>query len=308
MELPLKIIPGNAHPGLAEQLARELGQPPSGVQIGSFADGEVRIRITDDLRGADVVIVQPTSSPVNDHLVVLALLTDAAKAAGVVRVTAVIPYFGYARQDRREHVGEPRSAQVAGKLLAVAGVDHLIALDIHSAALESALPMPATLLGADGVFLPRIREWGLRDLVIVSPDAGGMKRAQRYAAALNAPVAVIVKSRLRPDEAAALQVLGDVKGRTCLIVDDMASTGHTLIAAAEALRQGGAQEVSAVFTHAVMASGVAERIRAAGFSRLLTTDSVPMSASSRLEVVSVVPLLARAVQAVCGSQANHALW
>jgi ribose-phosphate pyrophosphokinase len=232
----------------------------------------------------------------------LALLTDAARAAGAVRVTAVVPYYGYARQDRREHVGEPRSAQVAGELLAVVGVDHLITLDIHSPALESALPMPATLLGADEVLLPRIAAWGLRDVTVVSPDAGGLKRAQRFAAALNTPLAVIAKRRPRPDEAAVLQVLGDVKGRACLVVDDMASTGRTLTGAAEALRKAGAREVHAAFTHAVMAPGAADRIRAAGFGKVLTTDSVPVKEVPGFDVVSVAPLLARAVRAVCGGK------
>lgn len=301
MQPPLTVIPGPAHPALATQLARELGEPVVGVEVGSFADGEGRVRILTDVHGAHAVIVQPTCPPVNDNLMVLALLTDAAKAAGAVRVTAVVPYFGYARQDRREHAGEPRSAQVAGELLAVVGVDHLITLDIHSPALESALPMPATLLAADELFLPRIAAWGLRDPVIVSPDAGGLKRAQRFATALNAPVAVIAKSRPRPDEAAMLQVLGEVKGRVCVVVDDMASTGKTLTGAVESLRRAGSQEVHAVFTHAVMAPGAAERIRTAGFGKLMTTDSVPTQVGPGFEVVPVASLLARAVREVCGA-------
>jgi ribose-phosphate pyrophosphokinase len=299
MPPPLKVITGTAHPALAGQLARELGESPSGVEVGSFADGEVRVRITGDVRGAHVVIVQPTGPPVNDNLMVLALLADAAKAAGAARVTAVVPYFGYARQDRREHPGEPRSAQVAGRLLAAVGIDHLITLDLHSPALESALPMPATLLGADELFLPRIAAWGLREPVVVSPDAGGLKRAQRYAAALNAPVAVIAKNRPRPDEVAVLQVLGDVRGRVCLVVDDMASTGKTMAGAAEVLQKAGAREVHAAFTHAVMAPGAADRIRAAAFGKVMTTDSVPVQAAAGFEVAPVASLLARAVRDAC---------
>ena len=158
---PLKVIAGNAHPALAAQLARELGEPVASAEIGSFADGEVRIRLSDDVRGADVVCIQPTCPPVNEYLMVLALLVDAARGAGAVRVIAVVPYFGYARQDRRERPGDPRSAQVAGRLLGAVGVDHLITLDLHSPALECALPMPATLLGAEDAFLPRIVSWRL---------------------------------------------------------------------------------------------------------------------------------------------------
>jgi ribose-phosphate pyrophosphokinase len=225
--------------------------------------------------------------------------------AGAARVVAVVPYFGYARQDRRDHPGEPRSAQVAGRLLGAVGIDHLITLDLHSPALESALPMPTTLLGAEEVFLPRVAGWGLREPVVVSPDAGGLKRAQRYAAALGASLAVVAKERPRPDEAVSLQVLGDVAGRACLVVDDMASTGRTLAGATDALRRAGAREVSAAFAHAVMAPGAADRIRAVGFGKLLTTDSVPAPAAPGLEVVPIAPLLARAVRFACGGEEDR---
>src|SRR5262249_22707694 len=159
----------------------------------------------------------------------------------------------------------PRSAQVVGKLLGGVGLDHLVTVDLHAPALESALPMPATLLHAEEVFLPRVKSWGLRDLVVVAPDAGGLKRAQRYALALDAPLAVIARTRPRPDAAAPLQVLGEVAERVCLVIDDMASTGRTLAGAAGALRQAGAREVHAIFTHAVMAPGAGDRLLAAQF-------------------------------------------
>ena len=192
------------------------------------------------------------------------------------------------------------SAQVTGRLLGAVGVDHLITLDLHSPALESALPMPATLLNAEDVFLPHVKNWGLRDLVVVSPDAGGMKRAQRYAAALEVPLVVIAKQRPRPDMASALQVLGEVSGRTCLIVDDMASTGRTLSGAADALRRAGAHDVHGIFTHAVMAPAAEERLSNAKFGKLMTTDSIPVSAKPWLEVVPIAPLLARTVQYLTG--------
>jgi ribose-phosphate pyrophosphokinase len=291
-----KLIPGNAHPALAERLRLELGCPAVAVEVGAFADGETRVRIQDEVRGADVLIVQPTSSPVSEHLMVLSLLADAARAAGAARVTAVVPYFGYARQDRRDQVGDARSAQVAARLLGAVGIDHLITLDLHSPALESALPMPATLLGAEEAFLPRVASWNIKELIVVSPDAGGLKRAQKYAAALSARLAVVAKERPRPDEAVALEVLGEVRGRSCLIVDDMASTGRTLAGAAEALRRSGAREVHAAFTHAVMAPGALERIRAAGFGRLLTTDSTQAASAEGIEVVAIAPLLAKAIR------------
>jgi ribose-phosphate pyrophosphokinase len=296
----VQVIAGNAHPALAENLARELKVPLVSAEVGAFADGEIRVHVSQDVRDAAVFIVQPTCPPVNDHLMVLALLADAVRAAGAARVTGIVPYFGYARQEQRSRPGDPRSAQVAGRLLSCVGLDHLVTLDLHAPALESALPMPATLLHAEEVFLPRVKSWGIRDLVLVSPDAGGLKRAQRYALALNAPLAVIAKDRPRPDTAAPIQVLGEVKDRVCLVVDDMASTGRTLSGAADALRQAGAREIHAVFTHAVMAPGAADRLVTARFGRVLTSDSIPVSADPWLEVDPVAPLLARTVRYLCG--------
>jgi ribose-phosphate pyrophosphokinase len=299
---PVKLLAGNSHPALAQALARELDVPLLTAEVGAFADGETHVHVGHDVREAAVFIVQSTCPPVNEHLMVLALLADAVRAAGAARVTAVVPYFGYARQEQRGRPGDPRSAQVVCRLLGCVGLDHLVTLDLHAPALESALPMPATLLLPEEVFLPRVKGWGIQDLAVVAPDAGGLKRAQRYAAALDAPLAVIAKDRPRPDVAAPLQVLGEVKGRTCLVVDDMASTGRTLAGAADALRRAGAREAHAVFTHAVMAPGAAERLVAARFSKVLTTDSIPVSPGPWLEVVPIAPLLARAVRSLCGER------
>jgi ribose-phosphate pyrophosphokinase len=301
----VKLIAGNAHPAVGESLARELDLLLLRAEIGAFADGETKVHVAEDVRNASVFILQPTCPPVNDHLMVLALLADAVRAAGAAYIAAIVPYFGYARQEQRSRSGDARSAQLAGRLLGAAGIDHLIALDLHSPALESALPMPATLLNAEDVFLPRIKSLGLRDLVVVSPDAGGMKRAQRYAAALDVPVAVIAKQRPRPDMASALHVLGDVNERACLIVDDMASTGRTLSGAAEALRRASAREVHAAFTHAVMAPGAEERLKEAKFATLLATDSIPVEAKAWLEIVSIAPLLARIVRDLTGVGTTH---
>jgi ribose-phosphate pyrophosphokinase len=300
LHFPLKLIAGNAHPALAEGLARELDLPLIAAEVGAFADGETRVHVPEDVRDTTVVLVQSTCPPVNESLMVLALLADAVRAAGAARVIGIVPYFGYARQEQRSRVGDPRSAQVAARLLGAVGIDHLVTLDLHAPALESALPMPATLLHAEEVFLPQIKHWGIRDLVIVSPDAGGLKRAQRYALALEASLAVIAKERPRPDVATALQVLGNVRDHVCLIVDDMASTGRTLAGAAEALRQAGAREVHAIFTHAVMAPGAAARIGEARFGKVLTTDSILVSPEPWLEMISIAPLLARAVRDICG--------
>jgi len=300
----IAIIGGDAHPALARDIARLIGAPLIPTSISAFADGETRVRLESDVQDCDLYIVQPTSPPTNERLMTLALIADAACAGGAGRVTAVVPYFGYARQDVRKNAGEPRSARLAGRVLLTAGVDRLIAMELHSPALESAFEMPLLHLQADELMLPAISGWGIRDLAIVSPDAGGMKRAQRYAIALKASLAVVAKGRPGPDIAVSLQVLGEVRGRTCLIVDDMASTGGTIVGAAQALLEAGAKEVHAVFIHAVMAPGALERICAGSVRRILTTDSVRRAPDPRMEAVSIAPLLARSVSQLAGSSAT----
>ena len=287
------LVPGDAHPELAHGIAALLGATLIPTLISAFADGETRVRIETDVQDADVYIVQPTSAPTNERLMTLALLAEAACAAGAGRVTAVVPYFGYARQDVRNNTGEPRSAQLAARVLRCAGVERVVTIDLHSPALESAFEMPLIHLRADDLMLPAIRSCDFSHLTVVSPDAGGLKRAQRYAAALAAPLAVVAKTRPRADVAVARQVLGDVRGRACLIVDDMASTGGTIAGAAQGLLDAGAAQVHALFIHAVMAPGALERICAASVRTIVTTDSVRMASDPRVRVVPIAPLVAQ---------------
>ncbi len=289
----IALAPGDAHPELARAIAALAGATLLPTLVSAFADGESRVRIDADVQDADLYIVQPTSTPTNERLMTLALLAEAARAAGAGRVTAVVPYFGYARQDVRNSVGEPRSAQLAARILRCAGVDRIVALELHTPALESAFEMPLVHLRADELMLPAIRSLGLSGLTVVSPDAGGLKRAQRYATALAAPLAVVAKTRPGADAAVALQVLGEVRGRACLIVDDMASTGGTVAGAARALLETGAAQVHALFIHAVMAPGALERICAASVRTIVTTDSVRMASDPRVRVVPIAPLVAQ---------------
>jgi ribose-phosphate pyrophosphokinase len=288
---PGVIIAGDAHPALAQSIAREAKLALVPASIASFADGETRVRLEGEVRGRDLYIVQPTSAPTNERLMTLALLADAARCEGAARVTALIPYFGYARQDVRQP-GEARSAQVAARILAAAGIERLVVLELHSGALESAFAMPVIHLQADELVLPRLRG---RGFTIVSPDAGGLKRAQRYAAALGAPLAVVAKTRTAVDVAVPLQVLGDVRGACCMVVDDMASTGRTIAGAAQALAAADAAEVHALFIHAVMAPGALERMREAGVRSIAATDSVGPVAAPGVEVVPAAPLFVRAL-------------
>jgi ribose-phosphate pyrophosphokinase len=296
----MALVPGDAHPELAHGIAALLDATLARTLISAFADGETRVRIETDVQDADVYIVQPTSAPTNERLMTLALLAEAARAAGAARITAVVPYFGYARQDARNNAGEPRSAQLAARVLRCAGVERVVTLDLHSPALESAFEMPLIHLRADDLMLPAIRSCGFSQLTVVSPDAGGLKRAQRYAAALAAPLAVVAKTRPRADVAVALQVLGEVRGRACLIVDDMASTGGTIVGAAQALLGAGAAAVHALFIHAVMAPGALERICAASVRTIMTTDSVRIAPDPRVHTVPIAPLLAQTLGRLAG--------
>jgi ribose-phosphate pyrophosphokinase len=288
-------IGGDAHPSLAAEVARLAGCPLVSNCVSAFADGETRVRIEEDVAGADVYIVQPTPAPVGENLVKLALIADAARDRGAARVTAVIPYFGFARQDVRRP-GEPLSVQVAARILEAAGIDRTIVLELHSEASHGAFSMPLIHLRADEPVLDWIDRNRAADLVIVSPDAGGLKRAQRYAAALGVPLAIVAKARPRADQAVPLYCLGDVQGRSCLIVDDMASTGRTAANAAQALFGAGARAVDALFVHAVMAQGALERLQSAGMQRIAATDSLPAAASREaLTRIRVAPLLARGI-------------
>jgi len=288
-------IAGDAHPELAIRVAELAGIPLAPVSITAFADGETRVVIEAELRGARVCIIQPTSAPVNARLVTLALLADAARAEGAASVTAVMPYFGYARQDARGRRGEPRSAQLAARLLACAGISAAVVLELHSPALESAFPIPLVHARADAALLPVIGGWALPKPIVVSPDAGGLKRAQRIAAAVGAPLAAVTKCRPSADVAAVYAVLGDVRGRDCVIVDDMASTGGTIAEAARSLLSAGAARVHAVFVHAVMAPGALERIASSGVERIAASDSVPSPGDARVQIIPIAPVLARSL-------------
>jgi ribose-phosphate pyrophosphokinase len=292
------VVAGDAHPLLARRVANAAGLALLPRTVERFADGETRVRIEGEVEGRQVFVVQPTSPPVNERLMALALLADAARASGASRLIAVIPYFGYARQDARKRTGEARSAQLAARILECAGFDRVIVLEPHSQGLENAFRIAYTPLEADDAVLPLLRKWRLRDLTVVSPDAGGVKRAQRYAAALGAPLAVVAKTRPRADAAVAYTLLGEVRGRQCLIVDDMASTGGTIATAAQALRAAGARAVHAFFVHAVMAPGAFERIKKAGVRLVGATDSVPREGKTprSLKIVGVASLLARALR------------
>jgi ribose-phosphate pyrophosphokinase len=297
----LALIAGTANPPLAAAVASALDVVPVACAVERFPDGELAVHLRDSVRGAEVVIVQPTAPPVNDHLVELLALADACRRAAAGRVTAVVPYFGYARGDKRDGRRAPVMARLAADLLQGAGVEHVMVVDPHAAQIEGFFRVPVDSFGAVGALCAALRDGLPDDAVIVSPDLGGARRAADYGARLGRPVALCRKRRLAGDAVEVLQVIGDVRDRPCVVVDDMITTGGTIAECAAALRRAGAQEgVTVAATHGVLTPGAERRLADAGVRALVLTDTVAMHAPEGAVVprraVSVAPLLAEAIR------------
>jgi ribose-phosphate pyrophosphokinase len=292
------LLAGSANPGLAGGVARALGTPLAACLIERFPDGELHVDLHESVRGRTVFILQPTSPPVEPHLFELLLLSDACRRAGATRRVAVIPYFGYARQDRRAAGREPIGARVAADVLAAAGIDHVVVVDLHSRAAEGFFAMPAEHLSAVPLLAEALRPAAGESVIVVSPDLGAVKLADRYARVLGCPVATVHKTRVSGREVKVQQIVGDVRDRTPFIVDDMISTGNTVAAAVRALLAAGCRpDVTVVATHGVFAERAMELLRELPIGRVITTDSVAPRASAALaiEIVSIAPRLAEAI-------------
>jgi ribose-phosphate pyrophosphokinase len=297
------VFSGNANPGLAELVARHLGLPLGKATVGRFSDGEVQVEIMEHVRGKDVFILQPTCAPSNDNLMELLILIDAVKRSSARRITAVIPYYGYARQDRR-----PRTARVAitAKLVAdmitVAGADRVLTMDLHADQIQGFFDIPTDNIYAAPVLLGDLWRNEHEDLLVVSPDVGGVVRARAMAKHLEADLAIIDKRRPRPNEAKVMHIIGEVKDRTCVLMDDLVDTAGTLCEAAKALKEHGARKVMAYCTHAVLSGSAVERIRGSHLDELVVTDTIPLSAAakacSRIRQLSVAELLAESMRRI----------
>ena len=294
----LKILSGNANRALADAIGRELGVVPTDSGVHRFVDGEIDVKIQDSMRGHDVFVVQPTCHPVNENLMELFILLDALRRASAGRVTAVVPYYGYARKERKSQPREPITAKLIANFLTLAGADRLLLLDLHTEAIEGFFDVPTDHLTAYKILADHVRQRGLTDVAVVAPDVGGTKRARRLATLLDAPIVFVDKRRPRNDETEILSVVGEVEGKDCVIVDDMITTAGTVTQAAQALRDQGARKVIIAATHAVLTGRAIERLRSAPVEEVVITDSIPLPADKQgppITVLSVAPLLAEAI-------------
>jgi ribose-phosphate pyrophosphokinase len=300
MRRELKIFTGSAHPALGEAIASYLGVPVGRAHLARFSDGEVWFQIHDNVRGADVFVVQPTCSPVNENMMELLLMLDAFKRSSASRLTAVIPYYGYGRQDRKDKPRVPISAKLMADLLSTAGTDRVLTVDLHAAQIQGFFDIPVDHLFAAPVIIEHVLQLNLPDLTVVSPDAGGVERARAYAKRLDAALAIVDKRRDQPNVAEVHHVIGDVADRTALIVDDIVDTAGTLTKVAEAIKAAGAREVLASCTHPVLSGHAIERIEKSPLCKLIVTDSLPLSAEKRacgkIVVLTIAELLARAIK------------
>ncbi len=298
----LKVFTGNANPALAMKICGALGCTPGKALVSRFSDGETDLQIEENVRGADVFIVQPTSNPVDQNIMELLLMIDAAKRASAQRITPVLPYYGYARQDRKDRPRKPISARLVANLIQRAGADRVLTLDLHAAQIQGFFDVPVDHLFAAPVFIDYFDSHGSRDFTVVSPDAGGVERARAFAKRLNAPLAIIDKRRTDVNVAEVMHIIGDVAGQHCLIVDDLIDTAGTLVKGAEALMEQGARRVTACATHAVLSGPAVERIEESPIEQVLVTDSIPLKETARrcgrIKILSVAGLLARAIQSI----------
>ena len=298
----MKIFTGNANPQLAAKICGALGCTMGAASVEPFSDGEIRLQILENVRGADVFVVQPTCTPVDRHLMEVLLMIDALKRASAERITAVLPYYGYARQDRKDKPRMPISARLIANLIQTAGADRVLTLDLHAAQIQGFFDVPVDHLFAAPVMLEYFDSIGRRDLTMVSPDAGGVERARAFAKHMNAPLAIIDKRRTDVNVAEVMHIIGDVEGRHCLIVDDLIDTAGTLVKGAEALLKQGASSVIACATHAVLSGPAVQRIEESQLQEVVVTNSIPLreeaKRSTRIKTLSVAPLLARAIQSI----------
>ena len=299
MSKELKLFSGNANPALAKEICQYLGVGLGEALVSEFSDGEIRVRIEENVRGTDVFVVQSCCAPVNNSIMELLIMIDALKRSSAYRITAVIPYFGYARQDRKDQPRVPISAKLMADLITTAGADRVLTMDLHAGQIQGFFNIPVDHLYATPVLLDYITKEGSADLVVVSPDAGGVERARAFAKRLQANLAIIDKRREGPNNAQIMNIIGDVEGRNALLLDDMIDTAGTIVQGAQACAEKGARMVWAGCTHPVLSGPALERLQESCLTKVVVTNTIPLNGKEqrcpKLRVLSVAPLLGEAI-------------
>ncbi len=309
----IKLVAGNSNPALAQAIAGGLELPLTKAVVRRFADMEIFVEIQENVRGSDVYILQSTSYPANDHLMELLIITDALRRASARRITAVVPYFGYARQDRKSGSRTPISAKLVANLITNAGADRVMTLDLHATQIQGFFDIPTDNLFASPVMVRDIKErFDISKVMVVSPDVGGVVRARGLAKRINTPLAIIDKRRERPGESEVMNVIGDVAGFTCILVDDIVDSGGTLVNAADALLANGAKEVYAYITHGVLSGGAVTRVTSSRLKELVITDSIQPTEAVRnapnIRTLSIASLIAEAIGRTAAEESVSSLF
>ena len=297
----IKIFHCNANKELTKQIADIVGVPVGDAQVGTFSNGEISVNINESVRGADVFLIQSTSAPVNKHMMELLIMIDALKRASAGRITAVIPFYAYARQDRKSKPREPITAKLVADLITTAGADRVLTMDLHAPQIQGFFNIPVDNLYAMPIISNYFNEKDLSDVVVVSPDVGGVTRARNLASKLNAPLAIVDKRRPKANVAEVMNIIGDIEGRNCIMIDDMVDTGGSVANAAKALMDMGAKEVYVACTHPVLSGPAFERINNSVIKELVVTDTIPLPKdqhSDKIKVLSVAPLFAEAIHRI----------
>lgn len=294
----LKIFSGNANPRLAEEIANYLGVSLGAAQVGHFSDGEIQVKINESVRGADVFIIQPTSTPVNENLMELLIMVDAVRRASARRITAVLPYYGYARQDRKARARDPITAKLVANLLYASGARRVITMDLHAGQIQGFFDIPVDHLPGVPILAQYFLQQKLGDLVVVSPDLGGVTRARDLAERIGAPIAIIDKRRPEPNVAEIMNIIGDIKGRNVIMIDDIIDTAGTIAQGAKALKEWGARDIYICCTHPVLSGPAIKRLAEAPVREILVTNTIPVPPEKiidKMKILSVAPLLGEAI-------------
>ncbi|MFA5063732.1 MAG: ribose-phosphate pyrophosphokinase [Candidatus Omnitrophota bacterium] len=307
----LAIFSGNAHTELAKDICKYLKVNPSEALVTRFSEGEIRVKINENIRGKDVFVVQPTCPPTNENLMELLIMMDAMRRSSAQRITAVIPYFGYARQDRKDQPRVPITAKLVANLLTVAGANRILTMDLHAGQIQGFFDIPVDHLFSIGVFIDYFDQ-KIKDLVVVSPDVGGIKMARAYAKRMGVPLAIIDKRRESPEKTEAMHILGEVEGKNAIIVDDLVATGSSLFEGVDALKKAGAKNIYAAIAHGVLSGPAIERLdKSVNLKELVITDSIPLDKNRvhpKIKVLSVANLLGEAIKRIHNEESVSSLF